>query len=112
MAWSELDKFGMFSLTGATEIKLALDVRYSYKFIHLGVDTGGNDDAQSALSAWLSTVSSTITADGSVEDEKLELSDGASETIGPGIRMLYVVSTAGADAAIQIVRKLPCTTSF
>ena len=112
MAWSENDAFGMFSLTAATEIEMALDVRYSYKFIHMGVDSAGNDDAQSALSAWLSTVSGTITADGTVEDKKFRLVDAANETIGPGIRTLYIVSTTGADAAIQVVRKLPSTTSY
>jgi hypothetical protein len=105
MSWDRLDAFGLFSLTGATEITLELNPRYAYKFIHLGVDSGGNDDAQSALSAWLSTVSATITADNTVEDEKLWIADGANETIGPGINKLYVVSTSGADAAIQIVRK-------
>ena len=105
MAWSKLDAFGLFSLTADTEIELELNPRYSYKLTHLGVDTGGNDDAQSALSAWLSTASATITADNTVEDEKLWIADGGNETIGPGIDKLYVVSTAGADAAIQIVRK-------
>lgn len=105
MSWSKLDAFGLFSLTAATEIPLELNPRYSYKFIHLGVDSAGNDDAQSALSAWLSTVSATITADNTVEDEKLWIADGGNVTIGPGIEKLYVVSTAGADAAIQIVRQ-------
>lgn len=107
MAWSKLDAFGLFSLTAATEITLELNPRYSYKLIHLGVDSGGNDDAQSALSAWLSTASGTITADNTVEDEKLWIADGGNVTIGPGIEKLYVVSTAGADAAIQIIRQNP-----
>lgn len=105
MAWSSKDAFGLFSLTATTEITLELNPRFSYKLIHLGVDSAGNNDAQSALSAWLSTLSGTITADNTVEDEKLFIADGGNETIGPGISKLYVVSTAGADAAIQIVRK-------
>ena len=105
MAWDKLDKFGLFSLTAATEITLELNPRYSYKFTHLGDDSAGNDDAQSALSAWLSTVSGTITADNTVEDEKLWIANEGNVTIGPGIDKLYVVSTAGADAAIQIVRQ-------
>lgn len=105
MAWDRLDAFGLFSLTAATEITLALNPRFAYKFTHLGVDSAGNDDAQSALSAWLSTVSGTITADNTVEDHKLWIADGGNVTIGPGIGTLYVVSTAGADAAIQIVRQ-------
>lgn len=107
MAWSKLDAFGLFSLTAATEITLELNPRYSYKFTHLGKDSAGNDDAQSALSAWFSTTSSTITADNTVEDDKLWIADGGNDTIGPGIDKLYVVSTAGADAAIQIVRQDP-----
>ena len=105
MAWSKLDAFGLFSLTATTEITLELDPRYSYKLIHTGDDSAGNDDAQSALSAWLSTVSGTITADNTVEDEKLWLANETNVTIGPGISKLYVVSTAGADAAIQIIRQ-------
>lgn len=105
MAWDKLDIFGMFALTGVTQITLELNSRFSYKFIHTGVDTGGTDDANSALSAWLSTLSGTITADKSVEDEKLEILDAGTETIGPGISTLYVVSTANADAAIKIVRQ-------
>ena len=57
-------------------------------------------------SAWLSTLSGTITADNTVEDEKLFIADGGNETIGPGIDKLYVVSTADADAAIKIVRQV------
>lgn len=105
MAWDKLDAFGLFSLTGATEITLELNPRYSYKFTHTGKDSAGNDDAQSALSAWLSTKSATITADNTVEDEKMWIADGGNATIGPGISKLYVVSTTGADAAIQIVRQ-------
>lgn len=107
MAWDKLDKFGLFSLTGATEITLELQPMYSYTFNHTGKDSAGNDDAQSALSAWFSTLSATITADNTVEDEKAWVADGSTITIGPGIEKLYVVSTAGADAAIQIIRQSP-----
>lgn len=107
MAWSKLDAFGLFSLTGATEITLELRPDYKYTFTHTGKDSAGNDDAQSALSAWFSTVSGTITADNTVEDKKAWAADGGTITLGPGIEKLYVVSTAGADAAIQIVRQEP-----
>ncbi len=50
------DVFGMVALTAATEITLSLDPRYQYKLIHTGADASGTDDAQSALSAWLSTL--------------------------------------------------------
>jgi hypothetical protein len=105
MSWNKNDKFGLFSLAGTTEIELELDPRYSYNLIQLGVDSAGNDDAQSALSAFLSTLSGTITADNTVEDEKLWIADGGNETIGPGVNKLYVKSTTDADSAIQIVRK-------
>lgn len=107
MAWSKLDAFGMFSLTGATEITLELQPMYSYTLNHTGKDSAGNDDANSALSAWLSMLSATITADNTVEDKKTWVADGSTITIGPGIEKLYVVSTAGADAAIQIIRQSP-----
>lgn len=105
MAWDRLDAFGLFSLTAATEITLELSPRFAYKFTHLGVDSAGNDDAQSALSAWLSMTSATITADNTVEDDKLWIADGGNVTIGPGVGTVYVVSTTGADAGIQIVRQ-------
>jgi hypothetical protein len=105
MAWSKNDAFGLFSLTGTTEIALDLNPRYSYKIIHTGDDSAGNDDANSDKAAWLSTVSATITANNTVQDKKMWIASDTSETIGPGISKLYVVSTADADAAIQIIRK-------
>ena len=106
------DVFGMIALSADTEVELSLDVRYQYKLIHTGADASGNDDAQSALSAWLSTLSGTITADKTVEDEKFELTDGASETFGPGINKLYIVSTTGADAVLKVVRVGTPTNSY
>jgi hypothetical protein len=107
MAWSKLDPFGLFSLTAATEITIELQPMYSYTLTHTGKDSAGNDDAQSALSAWLSTASGTITANNTVEDKKAWVADGGTITIGPGIEKLYVISTVGADAAIQIIRQSP-----
>ena len=104
MAFAKEDVFGMFSLTSTTEITVPLDVRYRYKITHTGDDAAGNDDANSALSAWLSTLSATITCDGTVEDEKYELLTDTSETFGPGIGNLYVKSTATADAVIKLFR--------
>jgi hypothetical protein len=98
------DKFGMIALTAATETSLTLDPRYQYKLIHTGAGADGTDDANSALSAWLSTKSATITCDKTVEDEKFELTDGASETFGPGISKLYLKSAANADAVLKVVR--------
>jgi hypothetical protein len=112
MAFAKADVFGMFSLTGATEITLPLDVRYRYKITHTGDDAAGNDDVNSALSAWLSTLSATITCDGSVEDEKYELVTDTSETFGPGIGNLYVKSTTNADAVIKLFRIGTPTSSY
>ena len=112
MAFAKEDVFGMFSLTADTEITLPLDVRYAYKITHTGADAAGNDDANSAKSAWLSTLSATITCDGTVEDEKYELTDGTSETFGPGIGNLYVKSTTGADAVIKLFRIGTPTSSY
>ena len=104
MAFAKEDKFGMVALASTTEVELALDPRYQYKLIHTGAGADGTDDANSALSAWLSTLSATITCDKTAEDEKFELTDGANETIGPGISTLYLKSTATADAVIKVVR--------
>jgi hypothetical protein len=112
MSFAKEDVFGMFALTAATEITLPLDVRYAYKLTHTGKDAAGNDDAQSALSAWLSTLSGTITCDNSIEDEKYELTDGGSETFGPGIGNLYVKSTTGADGVIKLFRIGTPTNSY
>lgn len=100
------------SLAGIGEVSVTLDSRYRYKLIHMGTDGAGNDNTNSALSAWLSTLSATITADGTVEDEKFELTDGANETFGPGIGKLYLVSTAGGDAVLKIARIGTPTNSY
>ena len=112
MAFAKEDVFGMIALSEDTEVSLALDVRYAYKIFHTGDDAGGVDDANSAKSAWLSTLSGTITADNSVEDEKLEMLTDTNETIGPGISTLYIVSTAGADAVLKLYRIGTPTNSY
>ena len=112
MAMAATDKFGMIALSADTQVSLSLDVRYQYEIIHTGDDVGGNDDTQSALSAFLSTLSGTITADMSVEDEKHILFTDTSVTIGPGISKLYLVSTTGADAVIEAVRVGTPTNSY
>ena len=112
MAFGAGHTVGMIALNGATEVSLWLEKRYQYKLIHTGKDVDGNDDAPSALSAWLSTLSATITCDGSVEDEKFELTDGSNETFGPGIGRLYLKSTTGADAVLKLVRIGTPTNSY
>jgi hypothetical protein len=112
MSFAITDVFGMLSLTSTTEITLSLDPRYQYKFTHTGIDAAGNGDASSQLSAWLSTLSATITCDKTVEDEKYELANGANETFGPGIDTLYLKSTAVADGVIKFVRIGTPTVSY
>jgi hypothetical protein len=100
------------SLAGTGEVTVNLDPRYQYKLVHTGADGAGLDNDNAAKSGWLSTLSATITADSSVEDEKFELTDGDSETFGSGISKLYLVSTADGDAVIKIVRIGTPTTSY
>ena len=108
MAWNKLDAFGYVALAAATEVSVALNPRYSYKFVHTGVDVGGNDDANSAKTAYLSTLSGTITADSIYdEDEKIWIDDAGNETLGPGISKLYLLGAASADGVIQIIRQVP-----
>lgn len=112
MAFEVADKFGMIALSGTTEVSLSLDSRYIYEIIHTGKDASGNVDSNSALSAWMSTLSGTITADDTVEDEKYELADVESQYIGPGVKTLYLVSTSGADAVLKVMRIGSPTTSY
>jgi len=106
MAWNKKDAFGYVALAAATEVSVELNPRYSYKFVHTGVDAAGNDDANSAKTAWLSTSSGAITADLVWdEDEKLWILDAGNVTLGPGISKLYLVSTSDADGVVQIIRQ-------
>lgn len=106
------DAFGMIALASTSEVSVSLDPRYQYKFTHTGVDASGNGDANSQLSAWLSTLSATIACDKTVEDEKYELIQATSETLGPGISTLYIKSTATADGILKFVRIGSPTTSY
>ena len=104
MSMSKTDLWGMVALNGATEQTITLDPRYAYQIIHTGANVSGTATANEQLSAWLSTVSSTITCDKSVQDHKFELIYGTSQQFGPGIVNLYVKSTANADGVLKIVR--------
>ena len=106
------DVFGMVALNGATEVTLNLDARYQYKLVHTGAGADGTADANSQKSAWLSTLSATITCDKTVEDVKHELLTSTNETFGPGISKLYLKSTADADAVLKIVRVGTPTSSY
>lgn len=106
MAWNRLDAFGYVALAGATEVSVELNPRFAYKLVHTEVDAAGNDDANSAKTAYISTSTGAITADSVYdEDEKMWIDNAGNETIGPGINKLYLVGAADADAVIQIIRQ-------
>ena len=96
--------FGTVALNGATEVTVTLDERYSYQVRHTGVDAAGVDDAESALSAFLSWESG-VTATPAEEDDKYVLMDGQSVEIGPGIATLYIDAVATADGILTFSRK-------
>jgi hypothetical protein len=99
--------FGIVALSADTEVEVTLDRYHGYKIIHLGVDVSGNDDADSAKAAYLATASGDIAADWAADAGKYVLLDGGTVEIGPGIPTLYLISTSGADAALQFVRLGP-----
>ena len=112
MSMQETHQFGMVALTAATGLEVALDVRYRYRVMHTGRDAADNNDAQSALSAWMAPDGVTPIADRAVNDNQYELGDATEVTIGPGIGTLNVVSTSGADAVLLLVRLGTSTTSY
>lgn len=100
---SVTDHFGVVALNAATEVEVTLDEKFAYQVRHAGVDASGNDDANSAITAFLSFASG-VTADLSEEDDKYPLMDGQAIEIGPGIATLYIDSTANADAVLFFAR--------
>ncbi len=96
--------FGTVALVGASEVTVTLDERFAYQVRHTGDDASGNDDAQSALTAFLS-VASGVDANLSEEDDKYPLIDEQSVEIGPGIPKLYIDSATGADGILIFSRK-------
>ncbi len=112
MTMAREDLFGMASLTAATLLTVALDVRYRYRIIHTGRDASDTDDANSAKSAWISPLGTTPVADRAVNDNQYELEDSQEVTIGPGIGTLNIKSTSDADAVLLFVRIGSPTTSY
>lgn len=98
------DHFGTVALNGATEVTVTLDEQFAYQVRHTGVDASANDDANSALTAYLSYASG-VTVDLSEEDDKYPLMDGQSVEIGPGISTLYIDAAANSDAILVFARK-------
>ena len=97
------DHFGTVALNGTTEVTVTLDEKFMYHVRHTGVDASANDDANSALTAFLSYASG-VTADMSEEDDKYPLMDGEYVVIGPGIATLYIDAAANSDAILVFSR--------
>ena len=96
--------FGTVALNGATEVTVTLDEKYAYMVRHTGLDASGNNDANSAITAYLSYESGLAGVNLSEEDDKYPLLDGDLVAIGPGISTLYIDSTAGADGILAFSR--------
>ena len=96
--------FGTVAINATTEVTVTLDEQFAYHVRHTGVDAAGVDDAQSAITAFLSYASG-VTATPAEEDDKYALLDGQEVIIGPGIPTLYIDSTAGADGILTFSRQ-------
>ncbi len=99
------DHFGTVALNGSTEVTVTLDERFAYQVRHTGIDASATDDANSALTAFLSYATGLAGVDLSEEDDKYPLIDGQSVEIGPGIATLYIDAAANADAILLFARK-------
>ena len=96
--------FGTVALVGASEVTVALDEKFAYEVRHTGVDAAGNDDANSALTAYLSYATGVVVGM-SEEDDKYPLMDQQSVEIGPGISELFIDSAADSDGILIFSRK-------
>lgn len=96
--------FGTVALNSTTEVTVTLDPRFAYNVKHTGVDASGTDDANSALTAYLSYASG-VTVSLAEEDDKYPLMDGQSVEIGPGITTLYIDAASGADGILAFSKK-------
>lgn len=97
--------FGTVALNGTSEVTVTLNPEYAYHIKHTGVDATGTDDAQSAISAFLSYASGLASVTPAEEDDKYALLDGQEVIIGPGISTLYIDSTTGADGILTFSRQ-------
>lgn len=97
------DHFGTVALNGTTEVTVTLDPTFAYQVRHTGVDASGNDDAASALTAFLSYASG-VTVSFAEEDDKYPLVDGQELVIGPGISTLYIDAAATSDGILAFAR--------
>jgi hypothetical protein len=103
--------FGAVALNSTTEVTVTLDEQFAYAVRHTGVDAGGTDDANSALTAYLSWASG-VTVSMAEEDDKYPLMDGQSVEIGPGIAKLYIDAASGADGILAFSRQGEATRNW
>ncbi len=96
--------FGTVAIVGASEVVVTLDEKFAYEVRHTGVDAAGNDDANSALTAYLSCATGVVVGM-SEEDDKYPLMDQQTVEIGPGIATLYIDSAADSDGILVFSRK-------
>ena len=96
--------FGTVALNSTTEVTVTLDERFSYQVRHTGIDASGTDDANSALTAYLSFASG-VTVSMAEEDDKYPLMNEQSVVIGPGISTLYIDAATGADGILAFSRE-------
>ena len=97
--------FGTVALNSTTEVKVTLDERFAYQVRHTGLDASSTDDANSALTAFLSYTTGITSLTLAEEDDKYPLMDEQSVEIGPGISTLYIDAASGADGILLFVRK-------
>ena len=98
------DHFGTVALNGSTEVTVTLDSKFAYQVRHTGVDASGSDNANSALTAYLSYASG-VTVSMAEEDDKYPLMNEQSVEIGPGITTLYIDAAADSDGILVFSRK-------
>ena len=96
--------FGTVALNSTTEVTVTLDERFAYQVRHTGVDATLTDDAQSALTAFLSWESGLTAVTFAEEDDKYPLMNEQSVEIGPGISTLYIDAATGADGILAFSR--------
>ncbi len=90
---------GFATIAASTSLQsLALNPLREYSLAHNGKDASGSDAAGLVV---LSTEAAPV-ADWSEGSGRLQLPDGRSVTVGPGISQLYYVSAAGAPTIAVI----------
>ncbi len=103
--------FGTVAIVGASEVTVTLDPKFAYQVRHTGVDASGNDDDNSALTAYLSYESGVV-ASMAEEDDKYPLMGDQSVEIGPGITTLFIDAAVNSDGILAFSRKGTATRAW